>query len=311
MKITSSLLAAAVAVSATLLSISTSVGAASYGALAEIALLDTTTTVLDTGAAPVSATYSGALHTATADTGAAASAQAAAGGIHLTAVANASVHTPWDLTNIYSRSRASGSFSDLFVLNAPSVAAGSLGTVTVAFVIDGSLGTTQNGPNPVPDGQGWGSSASWEASFRLYGDLAGVSWDGRRTLIQETWGTWTDGTADFGTLLFNMPIMFGGAYTIDLFGRVEARAGAITSLPQAATMEATAAALLGHTIGWGGIVDLRDANGVAITDFTALSDATGFDYANAYASAVPVPAAVWLLGSGLLALTGMARRTGA
>ena len=68
-----------------------------------------------------------------------------------------------------------------------------------------------------------------------------------------------------------------------------------------------AGANLGNTVSWGGIMDLRDANGNPITDYSATSADTGFNYAKAYAPAVPVPAAAWLFGSSLIGLTGLAR----
>lgn len=60
-----------------------------------------------------------------------------------------------------------------------------------------------------------------------------------------------------------------------------------------------------HTLAWGG-VHVTDWFGSPI-NFTTTS-ASGFNYANAYVASVPVPAAAWLLGSGLLGLIGVARR---
>jgi hypothetical protein len=72
----------------------------------------------------------------------------------------------------------------------------------------------------------------------------------------------------------------------------------------------TSEALLGidysHTLAWGG-VSVTDWFGTPV-NFTS-SSLSGFDYATAYsAPTVPVPAAVWLFGSGLLGLVGVARR---
>lgn len=46
---------------------------------------------------------------------------------------------------------------------------------------------------------------------------------------------------------------------------------------------------LGNTIGRGGIASLETADGTPIEDFSAQGD-SGFDYRQAYASAVPEPA---------------------
>ncbi len=68
----------------------------------------------------------------------------------------------------------------------------------------------------------------------------------------------------------------------------------------------SAAANFGNTIYWGGI-DSITVGGVALTDYQYLSSASGVDYRYA-TSAVPVPAAAWLFGSGLLGLLGAERR---
>ena len=60
-----------------------------------------------------------------------------------------------------------------------------------------------------------------------------------------------------------------------------------------------------HTLAWGG-VHVTDWFGKSV-NFSVTSK-SGFDYANPYVSSVPVPAAAWLLGSGLLGLIGVARR---
>lgn len=64
------------------------------------------------------------------------------------------------------------------------------------------------------------------------------------------------------------------------------------------------------TLEWVGIDSVRDAQGNLITDW-GVTSASGFDYSRSYGSqvsAVPAPAAVWLLGSGLLGLCWQARR---
>lgn len=61
-----------------------------------------------------------------------------------------------------------------------------------------------------------------------------------------------------------------------------------------------------HFNAFGGYAFLLRADGMRILDYV---NPTGFsDYPVAAANAVPVPAAAWLMGSGLLGLTGFARR---
>jgi hypothetical protein len=65
----------------------------------------------------------------------------------------------------------------------------------------------------------------------------------------------------------------------------------------------TASTDYSHTLRWGGItVTNQYGTPVAFT----VNSTSGFNYAQA--AVVPVPAAVWLFGSGLLGLIGVARR---
>jgi hypothetical protein len=58
---------------------------------------------------------------------------------------------------------------------------------------------------------------------------------------------------------------------------------------------------------WISGLDLRDVNGQAVTNYT-LSAASGHSYGFGNQSAVPLPAAVWFLGSGMVGLLGLKRR---
>jgi len=72
-----------------------------------------------------------------------------------------------------------------------------------------------------------------------------------------------------------------------------------------ATAGAEQTADFSHTLLWGGISSVTDVNGNPVALNSALGQ-TGFNYLNA--AVVPIPAAAWLFGSGLLGLIGMARR---
>jgi MYXO-CTERM domain-containing protein len=69
-----------------------------------------------------------------------------------------------------------------------------------------------------------------------------------------------------------------------------------------------AGADLGSTIAWAGITNLKDANGNAITDFSAVSTTSGFDYRKGYVSAVPLPPSAALLATAVAGLAAWRQR---
>lgn len=100
----------------------------------------------------------------------------------------------------------------------------------------------------------------------------------------------------------------GIQYTLDLQGYSSASFGFRECGggygPCGAQASAALTADYAHSLLWGGISSVTDSNGNPIVLSSALGE-TGFNYMNA---AVPVPAAVWLFGSGLLGLIGFARK---
>ena len=113
-----------------------------------------------------------------------------------------------------------------------------------------------------------------------------------------------------GDFVFDIPFEFGTSFQLfaDLVAFVQART------PVGAG-DASAASNFGSSALWGGISSIHLADGTELTDYSLLSD-SGFDYRNAFSSEpdvdpvpVPVPPTLWLLGSGLLALIGLRRRT--
>jgi hypothetical protein len=280
--------------------------AAQYGAGVEVRLLDSPTADLHSGGSPVSAFAANAGGPANTHAAPSASATTNAGGVHLTAVATAQVISTGAAVTVYSSAEARGGFSDRFVISAPGLAAGSAGTATVALVLSGAPGNSGS-PATVPEGQGWGTASSWTARFSLFANADGVTWEGRRSYNVEPAGSSTEGDATFGTLAFALPIVFGAPLDVSLSGVVEARAGASSVIPgNAAVLDAVAAMNLGNTIAWGGIIDLRDAGGAAVTNFDAISADTSFDYAHAYV--VPEPAAGVLLLAACLGAPGLVTR---
>jgi hypothetical protein len=110
-----------------------------------------------------------------------------------------------------------------------------------------------------------------------------------------------------GNYAMNISAPFGHTLSMSLNGETWGSVLGVAS--RGGDVLAGGQADLGHTIAWGGITNLRDENGQAISGFTAISASSGYDYVNAFPSAVPIPAAAWLFGSGLLGLVGVARRS--
>lgn len=111
-----------------------------------------------------------------------------------------------------------------------------------------------------------------------------------------------------GDFVFDIPFEFGTAF--QMFATLTTFTQALAGT---AGLEASAASNFGSSAHWGGISEVHLADGTVLTGYSISSD-SGFDYSNAYSSdpgpvAVPVPATLWLLGSGLLALIGLGRRT--
>lgn len=116
------------------------------------------------------------------------------------------------------------------------------------------------------------------------------------------------GNAQPGTMLFTVPLTVGSLMNVRLYGSVNARssvsAGGYAD-SYVVVLDAIGHADLGNTIAWGGIVSLTDAQGRAVSGFSALSSGSGFDYAAAYVAAVPEPAALLQMLAGLLLLIGV------
>ena len=75
-----------------------------------------------------------------------------------------------------------------------------------------------------------------------------------------------------------------------------ASAGTSANRPQT-LVTADNVADLSRSITWGGITTLHDASGQVVNNFAAVSASSGFDYRNAYVSAVPeAPASLLLAG---------------
>jgi len=264
---------------------------------------------LEVDASPVTVASTGSASDADVQTHAQGYASSQLGGIHLTASSGSQLSqgptNRWSPN--YSTGVATGSFGDSFVVSGANIALGGTGIATVAFTVSGSLGGSGQGAGGIDDGLGRGAASSWRASFSLDGQSDSVRWEGYQSLSVEPQGSVWGGDAAPGTFVFDLPVVFGETLHLFIHGEVEARSGVMALFPGPAFLESLGVASLGSTIAWGGILALTDANGAALTDFSAISPDTGFDYRNAYAS-VPEPGASALLLAGLVGLARARQR---
>lgn len=272
--------------------------ASSSSAITIGAIGSTTAPYMDAASSSVGSASTGAAHAM-----ASASAQA---GIPLAAVLAGAGGS----ANAQSGASAISAFSDVFNLNATGYAPGTLVHLTFAINVDGANGgdgTTIGAGGPLSDAS-WSGNAWWRATTQVgsYGFEQGQS------LFRNSTGTVNlTGDGHFGTSIYTADVLLG-SNSVQL--RAEASASAAAGVfahsadPRSVSAESAFASNLGNTVSWGGILGLTTSDGTAITDFSAVSGSSGFNYANAYVGAVPVPAAAWLFGSGLLGLVGVLRR---
>ncbi len=240
--------------------------------------------------------------------------EVAVGGIHLNAVSQ-SVAGGQGPTGATGSGRAVGFVSDFFGLSVPGQASGATFTVTAQVRIDGSAGASttpgwngmfqQNRADGFSDWQSWVRVMQGVNGPRLAELRAGLDCSAR-TSFSTPPGCISSGLPGLQTITFQM-VNNGARLQLDMRGWASAGTSVNLSIGQ---VSADSWSDLGNTIAWGGITELRDANNLPVTNFSAFSASSGFDYRNAYVSAVPeLPTpALAVLGLGLMGLLGWHRR---
>jgi len=233
------------------------------------------------------------------------------GGVHVSAYARSIVNTGQTRSNAWGV--ASGDFSDAFRINSPQAPQGSSGTATFAFSLSGGLENFYDddghGVNNILGGR---AKSELDATF-LVRDSQDQGVEKRVIQVSEVANgqVWSDNNGTPVPVIFSMPVVFGDLLRMRISASVSAQANTENGYAGfVATIDTSAHADFEHTMAWGGILELLDENGQPITEFTALSESTGFDYKNAYVSAVPAPAAAWLFAAGLGVLGWRERRKG-
>jgi hypothetical protein len=214
----------------------------------------------------------------------------------------------------YSSVAASGFFNDFFVLNVPGYALGTVFDLTTRVVSDGHVSARST---PSSDGIFHANLASayayWESWIRLakgdqmLGELRAREDCAEFSNLGSGAACSHDGALGLGTMTFS--VANGSLLHLDMRGW--AAAGSSASNLVGGTVEGDGIGDLANTIAWGGISLLRDPDGVAIEDFSAVSATSGFDYRNPYGhaiAAVPEPEIAPMLLAGLLTMGVLARR---
>jgi hypothetical protein len=172
-----------------------------------------------------------------------------------------------------------GQNRDDVVITAPGIATGTPGTLTFSVKVSGGI-----------EGATGGGQGQW----LLQADFGGGAYDINAFARNDV----TNGYVGdpFGIYSATVSFQYGFAAPLD----IELTASAISATGGEAVADLT------HSLYWMGISDVT-ANGAPVDTFSAIG-ASGCDWAPA---AVPLPAAGWLLGSGVAGLLGIVRRKAA
>ena len=245
--------------------------------------------------------------TASMDAASSSFAGASPGAAHASAVARARAgNSIPGQASASSSASSSGDFRDVFALNAASFAAGTQVLLTFGVDVHGSFGgdgsiVGGNGPTG-----GWAVEGFWRATTFVNAN----NFVQGQSLFRNSNGIVnTTGDGHFGTSLYTVNVLLG-LNSVRLLADASASARVATDFSIASTDEAALVSDLGNAVGWGGIVALRTLDGTAITDFSAVSSSSGFDYAHAFSQPVPEPEtyAMLLAGLGLLGFSARRRR---
>lgn len=236
----------------------------------------------------------------TADASAAAGAfgWAETGAVHARAFAGAASGSPFCCTNGQAAASAYVESSDFLFASAGGYAAGTEALIVTRVSVSGNSGV-------VGSGQFWSGSSSWRATGQINNDSfvkgAIFSADGINGITQ-------DFGDPLGSFLQTFRIVLGQNNRVLLRGETWASGNAGGFGANSVGADAN----LGRTIAWGGIESMT-IGGVLVTDFTAYSPDTGFDFKRGYlaAGAVPEPGtwAMLVIGFGTLGSAMRRRRS--
>jgi PEP-CTERM motif-containing protein len=205
-----------------------------------------------------------------------ASATAGVGAVHAASTAGAA--SSGCCSTARGSSVAFASYADSFVLGSSTIAPGTFGVLSFDILANGGADGSGAGP-------AWAGVSYWVARAIVNGTLYQTSFEHRATGALGA----TDMGDDFGLYTFAANVVFGQPVSVQLL----VDTGAIAQVAPGGNV-AQFSADLSHTVSWEGIRSLT-VGGVEVTDFTAVSGDTGFDFARGYGAGavtgVPEPSA--------------------
>jgi hypothetical protein len=185
-------------------------------------------------------------------------------------------------------------YRDSFFLSAPGVAAGTVGVMTADVLLDGFLSGGLVGSQFARGEARWAAQVFVNDSFafynrQLYGDVVGGgSETGDVAALQMP--TFQVVFGQMNEIVMSLQTVAGASALVNFAGSTETRSAAFTSD-------------FGSTLTWEGIRNLT-VDGRAVTDFTAISGDTGFDFRRGFGAVAPVPEpatwAIMVLGFGFI-----------
>ena len=234
-------------------------------------------------------------------------ASAEIGLIRMFASGSSSAINPGDSSYISTTTQgyARGRWDDNFTIDGGALN-GQRGHLTAGFSVSGSF--TENHDSSINGAANL--SQYFRASLRLSNAAAGqdaFAYGGQQ--FRQDYNGGSEGTYSSepfrapGIWPIEIDFIFGTPIDVSSWGDAAVTVNAYASSPYMSS-NLGAEADFGNTMYWNGITGVTDSLGNPVTNYT-MSSGSGFDYR--YSAVVPLPAAAWLFGSGLLGLIGVAR----
>ncbi len=195
--------------------------------------------------------------------------------------------------------KAMAGWYDNITINSPGFAPGTAAVLTAQVAVGG--GFSRSGSFGITPGayDTYGAHTDGTWNLAVWNTYLNGSYGAN--LYQTGYDDINDPGTFFGTFTIEAPIQLGWQFDMRMEMEGYAAAGS-----KGLGANASATFDLGHSAYWGGITSIT-VNGEDIP-FT-LTSQSGHDWTqSSIPTAVPIPAAVWLFGSGLLGLIGVARR---